>query len=101
MLTYGARNILQTYIDQAINEIAKAGKANDRTLLELAFMMVRWNPNYFTSSSCPSYSEDEKTEAVKLLKASGFGKYCVFSSRKKKVILDAINAQLKVLEVEA
>jgi hypothetical protein len=84
------QNILQPLIDQAITEISASGKPTKKTLVELADKLVSLAWTRFTCD--PYYSEDEKEQAVKLLRACGLGNLANLSPRFKEKTLAAIEA---------
>ena len=89
----GARNILQSLLEQAALEEQSLGAPAKKTLLEIADKLVRWAPNLYSSYSDPSYSDEEKTAAKALLKKNGLEKLGNLSPRYKKATLELIEAQ--------
>jgi hypothetical protein len=87
-------HILQPLIDKAAIEEKTSGTVTRRALLELAQRLVNWAPNLYTSSSSPSYSEQEKIEARALLEKYGLVKFCNLSPRYKKATLQLIRQEL-------
>ena len=89
----GARNILQSLLEQAALEEQSLGAPAKKTLLEIADKLVRWAPNLYSSYSDPSYSDEEKNSAKALLKKNGLEKLGNLSPRYKKATLELIEAQ--------
>ena len=87
-------HILQPLLDKAANEEKTTGNITRRTLLEIAERLVHWAPNLYTSSSSPSYSEEEKVATKALLKKYGLVKFCNLSPRYKKATLQLIRQEL-------
>jgi hypothetical protein len=67
----GARKILQPLLEQAALEQKSLGAPAKKTLLDIAYKLVRWAPNLYSSCSNPSYSDEEKTAAKTLLRKHG------------------------------
>jgi hypothetical protein len=76
----GPRNILQPLLEQAALEQQSLGTPSQKTLLEIAYRLVRWAPNLYSSCSNPGYSDDEKDVAKALLKKYGLGNLGDFES---------------------
>jgi hypothetical protein len=92
----GSRNILQPLLEQTALEQQLLGAPAEKTLLEIAELLVRWAPNLYRSCSNPSYSDVEKTAAKALLKKYGLEKIGNLGPRYKKVTLELIE-KLKAL----
>ena len=88
----GPRNILQPLLEQAAQEEQALGAPAKKTLLWIAYKLVQWSPNLYSSLSDPSYSGEEKTAAKALLKKHGLEKFGNLSPRYKKQTLQAIRA---------
>jgi hypothetical protein len=86
----GPLNILQPLLEQAALEQQTMGTPSQKTLLEIADLLVRWAPNLYSSYSNPSYSDEEKTAAKALLEKYGLEKLGNLSPRYKKATLDLI-----------
>ena len=93
----GPLNILQPLLEQAALEEQTLGAPSQKTLLEIAYKLVRWAPNLYSSCSNPGYSEEEKDAAKALLKKYGLEKLGNLSPRYKKVTLELIE-KLKAQE---
>ena len=93
----GPRNILQPLLEQAALEQQSLSAPAQKTLLEIAYKLVRWAPNLYSSSSDPGYSEEEKNAAKALLKKYGLEKLGNLSPRYKKATLELIE-KLKAQE---
>jgi hypothetical protein len=90
----GPQNILLPLLDLASLEEQSLGAPTKKTLLWIAYKLVRWAPNPYSSLSNPSYSDEEKTAAKALLKKYGYEKFANLSPRYKKQTLQAIRAAL-------
>ena len=90
----GSQNILQPLLELASFEEQSLGAPTKKTLLWIAYKLVRWAPNLYSSLSNPSYSDLEKTAAKALLKKYGYEKFANLSPRYKKQILQDIRAAL-------
>ncbi len=86
----GPRNILQPLLEQAALEQQSLGAPSKETLLEIAYRLVRWAPNLYSSYSNPGYSDEEKDAAKALLKEYGLGNMGNLSPRYKKATLELI-----------
>jgi hypothetical protein len=86
----GDRNILQPLLEQAALEQQLLGAPAQKTLLEIAYKLVRWAPNLYSSCSNPGYSEEEKNAAKALLKKYGLENLGNLSPRYKKATLELI-----------
>lgn len=90
----GPRGTLEPLLLQAAIEEQSFGAPTKKTLFEIAELLVRWAPNFYSSLSDPSYSDEEKTAAKALLKKHGLEKLGNLSPRYKKQTLQAIKAEL-------
>jgi len=90
----GPQNILQPLLEQAALEQESLGAPAQKTLLEIAYRLVRWAPNLYSNFSTPCYSDEEKTVAKDLLKKYGLEKLGNLSPRYKKATLELIAAKL-------
>ena len=86
----GPLNILQPLLEQAALEQQTLGTPSQKTLLEIAYRLVRWAPNLYSSYSNLCYSEEEKDAAKALLKKYGLEKLGNLSPRYKKPTLELI-----------
>ncbi len=86
----GPLNILQPLLEQAALEQQTLGAPSQKTLLEIAYRLVRWAPNLYSGFSNPCYSDEEKTAAKALLKKHGLEKLGNLSPRYKKPTLELI-----------
>ncbi len=90
----GPLNILEPLLERAALEEQSLGAPAKKTLLEIAYRLVRWAPNLYSSISNPCYSDKEKDAAKALLKKHGLEKISNLSPRYKKATL-ALIEQLK------
>ena len=86
-------NILQPLLNQAFEEEKTVGYPANKTLLNIAWIMVKCAPNIYSCYG-PSYSVEEKTLAIQLLTKYGYKKLCNLSPRYKKVTLQLIQQKL-------
>jgi hypothetical protein len=86
----GPLNILEPWLERAALEEQALGAPSQKTLLEIAYKLVRWAPNLYSSYSDPCYSDEEKTAARALLKKYGLEKLGNLSPRYKKATLELI-----------
>jgi hypothetical protein len=86
----GDRNILQPLLEQAALEQQSLGAPAQKTLLEIAYKLVRWAPNLYSRCRNPGYSDEEKNAAKALLKKNGLEKLGNLSPRYKKSTLELI-----------
>jgi hypothetical protein len=91
----GLCNILSPLLDQATAEEKSLGTPSQKTLLSIAFSLVKYAPNKFTSMSTPSYSVEEKVAAKALLEKYKLGKLANLSARYKKATLELIEQESK------
>jgi hypothetical protein len=96
----GPRNILQPLLEQAAAEQQSLGAPEKKTLLEIAYKLVRWAPNLYSSFSDPGYSDEQKTAVKALLKKNGLEKLGNLSPRYKKATLELIE-KLKVQKAQS
>ncbi len=89
----GPLNILQPLLERAALEEQSLGAPTKKTLLEIAYRLVRWAPNLYSGFSNPCYSDKEKDAAKALLKKYGLEKLSNLSPRYKKATLELIEAQ--------
>jgi hypothetical protein len=93
----GPQNILGPLLEQATLEQQSLGAPSQKTLLEIAYRLVRWAPNLYSGFSNPCYSDEEKIAAKALLKKHGLEKLGNLSPRYKKATLELIE-KLKAQE---
>jgi hypothetical protein len=91
----GPCNILRPLLDQAAAEEKSLGSPVKKTLLAVAFNLVKYAPNLYTSMGAPSYSVEEKVEAKELLEKYELGKLANLSARYKKATLELIKQESK------
>jgi hypothetical protein len=91
----GPCNILRPLLDQADAEEKSLGDPTQTTLLSIAFSLVKYAPNKFTSMSAPSYSVEDKVAAKALLEKYKLGKLANLSARDKKATLELIKQESK------
>ena len=91
----GPCNILRPLLDQAATEEKSLGAPAKKTLLSIAYSLVKYAPNKFTSMSVPSYSVEEKVAAKALLEKYNLGKLSNLSARYKKATLELIKQESK------
>mgnify|MGYP000898607095 FL=1 len=90
----GPRGTLEPLLLQAASEEQSFGAPEKKTLLWIAYKLVRWAPNLYSSLSDPGYSDEEKIAAKALLKKHGLERFGNLSPRYKKQTLQAIKAEL-------
>ena len=83
----GPLNILQPLLEQSALEEQSLGASAKKTLIDIAELLVRWAPNFNSSCSNPSYSDEERDAAKTLLKKYGLMKLGNLSPRYKKATL--------------
>jgi hypothetical protein len=89
------KHVLQPLLEQAKAEL-KNGAVKKETLLLLAQKLIAHNPAaQFYVSNPDTYSVEEKSAAVTLLKENGLGQFCNFSPRYKHKLLSELDAKLK------
>jgi hypothetical protein len=90
--------MLQPLLDQAKVEVKTQGKPVKKTLLEIALLLVRWAPNYYSDAGDDSYTTQEKDEAKQLLINHGYEQYTNLSPRYKHKLLASVQAELQAPE---